>query len=407
MNRKILVGLLVLSVGFMAPASYGQTSGKSPITSIVDRNGKKLSPSDLPPGVLAWINGKCETWLAQSPGSPFPYVLVAAAPVALHEGTDLNFMAYLHGRSWSGHSEQERVGTRMVAIEPEPPEYSSPSDPSHFAIEMMDCLPTDISLPVSLAPGTLVWLGDVKLRPDTSATMKVTGQVTDQAHKLLSVNGTAYLHVRNTPMMRGLSTPIQNGHFSFPAVHMSDDYMMQATITGYEVKDDYAKLRGGTTPVTTPGLEMVATVIPKSKANISAVTAPHDGAWLTSYSEAKQASLASKKPILMDFTGSDWCGWCQRFNADVLSKPEFQAYAKDNLILLKLDFPHAKPLPPDQSQQNAQLGMLEKVDGYPTYVLVSPDDRELFRQVGYAEGGPAPFIEKLRAAANGGAVAPR
>jgi thiol-disulfide isomerase/thioredoxin len=295
----------------------------------------------------------------------------------------------------------------MVTLEPEPPDRGSPSDPSYFTIKMMDCQTVDFPLPVSLAPGTLVWLGNVKLQPDTSATMKVPGQVTDQAHHLLRVNGTAYLYVIDTPMAQGLSTPIRNGHFSFPAVHMSGDYLKQAAIAGYDVPYDFVSLRGGATPGKPPGLEIVATAIPKSTASISAVTAPHDGAWLTSYSEAKQASLASKRPILMDFTGSDWCGWCQQFNADVLSKPEFQAYAKDNLILLKLDFPHAKPLPPDESQQNAQLGILEKVDGYPTYVLVSPDDRELFRQVGYAKGGPAPFIEKLRTAGSSGAMAPK
>ena len=59
--------------------------------------------------------------------------------------------------------------------------------------------------------------------------------------------------------------------------------------------------------------------------------------------------------VLMDFTGSDWCGWCIKMDKEIFSTPEFQKYAQANLVLVELDFPHKKQLPPATKQQNDAL----------------------------------------------------
>jgi thioredoxin-related protein len=106
--------------------------------------------------------------------------------------------------------------------------------------------------------------------------------------------------------------------------------------------------------------------------------------WLTDLEAAKKQAAAEKKPILMFFTGSDWCGWCMKLHEDVLDKDEFQDFAKDNVILLELDFPNAKPQSDALKKQNKALDEKFKVDGYPTMVLVAPDgEKELDRTVGY------------------------
>ena len=69
--------------------------------------------------------------------------------------------------------------------------------------------------------------------------------------------------------------------------------------------------------------------------------------WLTDFEAAKKQAAAEKKPIMMFFTGSDWCGWCQKLHEDVLDKDEFQAFAKDGVVLLELDFPRTKQLSAD------------------------------------------------------------
>ena len=106
--------------------------------------------------------------------------------------------------------------------------------------------------------------------------------------------------------------------------------------------------------------------------------------WLTDFEAAKKQAAAENKPILMFFTGSDWCIWCQRLHENVLDKDEFQNFAKDGVILLELDFPRNKELPAELKKQNDALNKKFKVDGYPTMVLVAPDgEKELDRTVGY------------------------
>ena len=68
-----------------------------------------------------------------------------------------------------------------------------------------------------------------------------------------------------------------------------------------------------------------------------------ESAWLTDLAAAKKQAAEEKKPILMFFTGSDWCGWCIKLHEDVLDKKEFQDFAKENVILLELDFPNSEP----------------------------------------------------------------
>jgi thioredoxin-related protein len=97
----------------------------------------------------------------------------------------------------------------------------------------------------------------------------------------------------------------------------------------------------------------------------------------------------------MDFTGSDWCGWCIKFKKEVLDTQEFKDYAAKNVVLVEVDFPNKKAQSDDLKKANAALGKQYKVDGYPTLVVLDKDGKEIGRQVGYAEGGPKAFIEKL------------
>lgn len=88
--------------------------------------------------------------------------------------------------------------------------------------------------------------------------------------------------------------------------------------------------------------------------------------WHTDLMKAHDLSAKSKKPIFAFFTGSDWCGWCIKLQSNVFSKPEFIVWAKKNVILLELDFPRGKQLPPALVQQNASMQQAFNVSGYPT-----------------------------------------
>ena len=109
-----------------------------------------------------------------------------------------------------------------------------------------------------------------------------------------------------------------------------------------------------------------------------------ESAWLTDLEAAKKRAAEEKKPILMFFTGSDWCGWCKKLHEDVLDKKEFQDFAKENVILLELDFPNSIPQSDALKKQNKALGEKFDVNGYPTMVLVASDgEKEITRAVGY------------------------
>jgi protein disulfide-isomerase len=94
-------------------------------------------------------------------------------------------------------------------------------------------------------------------------------------------------------------------------------------------------------------------------------TAGHKG-WLVDLDEAYEQSKETGKPILANFTGSDWCGWCKRLSAAVFVKPEFQKWAKENVILLELDFPKRTSVPDEIKAQNSKLQRAFKVRGFPT-----------------------------------------
>jgi thioredoxin-related protein len=125
------------------------------------------------------------------------------------------------------------------------------------------------------------------------------------------------------------------------------------------------------------------------------ITQASELSWGTDLPGALNQAQSENKFVLLDFTGSDWCPWCIKFDHDVLSTGEFASYAGNKLVLVKLDFPRHTEQDAVLKQANQELYQKFNVDGYPTYILLNPSGRELGRQVGYAEGGPSAFIAEL------------
>lgn len=117
--------------------------------------------------------------------------------------------------------------------------------------------------------------------------------------------------------------------------------------------------------------------------------------WETDFELAKKRAAAEKKAMLLDFTGSDWCGWCIRLKKEVFDESSFQKYAAENLVLVELDFPRSKELSEKLKEQNAELAEKYKIQGYPTIILLDAKGREVAR-TGYREGGPEKYVEHLK-----------
>lgn len=129
-----------------------------------------------------------------------------------------------------------------------------------------------------------------------------------------------------------------------------------------------------------------------------------ESAWTADLPAARTRAAAERKHLLIDFTGSDWCGWCIKMKRETLSKKAFLDYATKNLVLVELDFPERKRQTESLKKANEAHRVQFKVEGFPTLVLLDPDGKELGRTE-YVPGGPDAFIAKLEGFKTRGAAA--
>ena len=137
--------------------------------------------------------------------------------------------------------------------------------------------------------------------------------------------------------------------------------------------------------------------------NVSAQVAykAENEGWITSMEEAYQLSKKTNKPILANFTGSDWCGWCKRLTANVFTHKEFKDWAAKNVILLELDYPRAKQLPEEVRGQNASLQQAFQVSGFPTiwvFRLRKDEASNQYNIIPLGKTGYADSVEKFTGA---------
>jgi thioredoxin-related protein len=124
-----------------------------------------------------------------------------------------------------------------------------------------------------------------------------------------------------------------------------------------------------------------------------------DLVWHTDIKEAIKVSEKQKKPLLLFFTGSDWCGWCIRLQNEVLKTPEFADWAKQNVVLVDLDFPRRTTQDAEIKKQNSELQQVFKISGFPTIFITNfqknKDGKINFNalgRTGYVAGGPMAWL---------------
>lgn len=125
-----------------------------------------------------------------------------------------------------------------------------------------------------------------------------------------------------------------------------------------------------------------------------AATAIAKTGWEDDFDKGLAKAKAAGKPALVDFTGSDWCIWCKRLDAEIFSKQEFKDYVKDKFQLVEVDFPQLKPLPQKKAEAHEALAKKYKIEGFPTVLVLDGSGKEIGR-LGYVEGGPKAFIAEL------------
>ena len=116
--------------------------------------------------------------------------------------------------------------------------------------------------------------------------------------------------------------------------------------------------------------------------------------WLTDAAKAQTQAKAEKKLVMLDFTGSDWCGWCIKLHKEVFSQPEFVEYASKNIVAVEVDFPSKKKLSAEQQKANDALAKKYSIQGYPTLIILDADGKKV-GEMGYVKGGPKAFIAEF------------
>ncbi|MFT5127091.1 MAG: thioredoxin-related protein [Rhodothermales bacterium] len=116
--------------------------------------------------------------------------------------------------------------------------------------------------------------------------------------------------------------------------------------------------------------------------------------WTSDFGAAQKQAREEGKSLLIDFTGSDWCGYCIKLHESVFGKEDFLKAASKDFILVEIDSPRHKTLSPTIKEQNDKLVQEFGVQGYPTVILTSADGYP-YAQTGYQPGGPSEYLKHL------------
>jgi len=120
--------------------------------------------------------------------------------------------------------------------------------------------------------------------------------------------------------------------------------------------------------------------------------------WMGNFTEAQKQAKATHKQILINFSGSDWCGPCIRLRKEILESETFEKYAAANLLLVRADFPRQKKnqLPKEQIKLNESLAEVYNKDGkFPFTVLVDENGKVLKSWDGFPDESPQAFVSEI------------
>jgi thiol-disulfide isomerase/thioredoxin len=128
---------------------------------------------------------------------------------------------------------------------------------------------------------------------------------------------------------------------------------------------------------------------------LAAVLSSAEPVWLTDLDAAKAQGVKENKPVLVDFTGSDWCPPCKALHKAVFESPEFAEAAK-GYVLVELDFPRTISQPPELKAKNREWQQKYAVNSFPTVLLLDAKSGDVFgRAAGFGGQTAKEYLAKL------------
>lgn len=117
--------------------------------------------------------------------------------------------------------------------------------------------------------------------------------------------------------------------------------------------------------------------------------------WMGNFDNAKKEASQKHKLILINFSGSDWCGPCIRLRKEILETSAFESYAAEHLVLVRADFPREKKnqLSKEQTKLNEALADEYNPHGnFPYTLLVDENGKVLKTWEGFPNKTPEAFV---------------
>lgn len=122
------------------------------------------------------------------------------------------------------------------------------------------------------------------------------------------------------------------------------------------------------------------------------------GDFLTDFETAKKKATEDKKPLLVKFTGSDWCPPCMKLDKEVFSQAEFKTAVEKDFVVVVLDFPRKTKLSEEQTKANKAVAKQYGLTSYPTVMLMDSDGKVFKSMSGYGGGGVETYLKTLKSA---------
>jgi protein disulfide-isomerase len=161
------------------------------------------------------------------------------------------------------------------------------------------------------------------------------------------------------------------------------------------ITDDFYGLNNTMVKTTSSGESVEYKKTPITGSSIASGDAGAFGDWWQDEKQAFKLAKEQDKPLLMLFTGSDWCVGCRLMKRDIFDNPEFKAYASNELILLKVDFPRQVELGEAVKEQNDALKNRWKIEEFPTILLLNAKGK-LIERLSYSDLGAKEYVEFLK-----------
>lgn len=126
--------------------------------------------------------------------------------------------------------------------------------------------------------------------------------------------------------------------------------------------------------------------------------------WLTDFEKAKEAARENRRYILLNFSGSDWCGPCIKMKKEIFEAQPFQDFANSNLVLVRADFPRHKKnqLEAKQKEHNEKLAERFNPRGkFPLTILLDSNGKVIDEWDGYPNMTVEEFVDEIRSRTHG------